>query len=160
MPEEKTKEEVKEDEIDEYLAEDKDVVKTPPPPAKVEAKPKAIDPTEILMTEMLKVQGRAIIRGSALDALAESEEIAPAIFDAACRANDARMVKEMCIVFGVSTEEFYAAYALIDEDEEDEDEEGEEEEEEEVEEAPAPPAPSPKVVAKKKRISLDEEFVK
>lgn len=151
------------DVLDEYLADAKEQPKDPP--AKVEAKPKetkepkAADPTELLMTEILKVQQRAVIRGTALDALAESGEISPPIFESAVRANDARMVKEMCIVFGITPEEFYEAYAL-EEDEGDEDEEYEDEEEEVEEEAPPPP--SPKVVPKnkKKKDLLDEEFIK
>ena len=148
------------DVLDEYLAEAKE--EPAKPPAKVEATPKADakpDPTELLMTEILKVQQRAIIRGSALDALAESGEVSPPIFESAVRANDARMVKEMCIVFGVTAEEFYDAYALEEEDEEDEEDVEEDEEEEEEEEAP--PTPQAKAVPKKKKKELlDEEFIK
>jgi hypothetical protein len=105
-----------------------------------------------LKKRLLEIQEEFFRNDAALGTFSESEEFDAFFFSISDTANTAKAIKGVCEAFGITMDEFFAAYGF-DENEEDE-EEGEEEEggeEEEEEAAPEPP--------KKRRPILDDEFL-
>ena len=109
-----------------------------------------------LKKRLFEIQEEFFRNDTLLGAMSETEEFSTFVFSIADTANTAKAIKGICEAFGITMDDFFAAYGFGDEEEEEEGEEEEGEGGEEEEEVEEPPQPPPK---KKGRAVLDSEFL-
>jgi hypothetical protein len=127
--------------------------------------PEGLDKVEPALRDvLLAIQEEWLRRDTTLGELSQEDEFSEFIFNIADTANTARAIKDVCIAFDITMDEFFAAFGFNQsEDDEDEDEEGDEEYgdeegDDEPPEEPEPPKPQP--AKRKGRPALDPEFIK